>query len=52
MDAMVDRAKIEAEARAYEDFFDRVARDDPDWGLYFEGDPRLHFPWWRRFLKL
>jgi hypothetical protein len=45
-------AKAEAQTRAYLDMADRVARNDPDWGYYEEGDPRPHFPWWRRLLKI
>ena len=34
------------------DMAGRVARNDPDWGIYFPGDARPHIPRWRRLLKL
>lgn len=37
---------------AWDDWAERVARDDPDWNLYLPGDERPKLPWWRRLLKL
>ncbi|HET6317267.1 MAG TPA: hypothetical protein VFG86_12470 [Chloroflexota bacterium] len=34
--------------QAFEDYGERVARNDPDWGLYFPGDPRPVRTWWQR----
>lgn len=47
-----DVERFEAESRAFRDMADRVARDDPDWGYYLEGQPRPRLPWWRRVLHL
>jgi hypothetical protein len=44
--------EIDAETRAFVDMADRVSRNDPDWGLYREGEARPRLPWWRRLLKL
>lgn len=44
--------KFRAENEAFRDWADRVARDDPDWGLYMPGEPRPVLPWWRRVLKI
>lgn len=49
---MVTKAELRAETEAYLDALDRIARDDPDWGVYFEGEVRPRLPWWRRLLKL
>ena len=49
-EALRERLRIEREAIA--DWAERVARNDPDWGIYFPGDPRPHIPRWRRILKL
>lgn len=46
------RKELEAEDRAYEDYFERVARDDPDWGFYLDPADKPRLPWWRRLLKL
>jgi hypothetical protein len=46
------REQLRIEREAIEDWADRVARNDPDWGLYFPGDARPHIPRWRRILKL
>ncbi|HEV8359412.1 MAG TPA: hypothetical protein VGR28_03045 [Candidatus Thermoplasmatota archaeon] len=42
----------EAEGRAIREMADRVARDDPDWGLYMNPADKPKLPWWRRLLKL
>lgn len=47
--AKVDDATLNA---ALFDQAERIARNDPDWGLYLPGDPRPRIPWWRRVLKL
>lgn len=55
MTRMASRAEVEAsrrETEALKDFVDRVARGDPDLGLYYPGDARPHMPWWRRLLKI
>ncbi|HEV8359727.1 MAG TPA: hypothetical protein VGR28_04645 [Candidatus Thermoplasmatota archaeon] len=41
-----------AESRALEAWSDRVARDHPDWEIYWPGETRIELPWWRRRLKL
>lgn len=49
MTKMVTREEAAARTRAYKDQMRRVARNDPDWGIYLdpeEGPPRS---WWRRF---
>lgn len=50
--AMWTREQFEAQTRAYKDAMDRIARNDPDWGVYDEGDERPKLPRWRRVLKL
>lgn len=52
MSLMVSMEKIRAETRAIEDHMDRVARDDPDWNIYWEGEERPKLPWWRRLLRI
>ena len=52
MTSMITKEEMEAETRAYLDAFARIARNDIDWGVYFEGDERPQYPWWRRFLRL
>lgn len=49
---MVTRAELEAETRAYNDAGRRMARNDPDWRVYFDGKVPPKLPWWRRLLKL
>lgn len=51
MDAMVSMEKVRAETRAMLDHIDRVARNHPDWGLYYEGDERPKIPWWKHLLR-
>jgi len=46
------REYLRIENEAIADWAERVARNDPDWGIYFPGDPRPHIPRWRRILKL
>lgn len=47
-------AELAAEQDAYDDAMERIARNDPDWGIYLPGmeHERLQLPWWRRVLKL
>lgn len=51
MESMVSMEKIQAETRALLDHVDRVARNDPDWGIYFEGEERRKIPLWQRLLR-
>lgn len=48
MDAML----TPEERAAWDDWADRVARNDPDWNFYMPGEPRPRMPWWRRVLRL
>lgn len=52
MKRMVTREELEAETRAYKDFLARVARNDPDWGIYLGPDEAPPKSWWRRFLNV
>lgn len=53
MPKKVTMEQIRAETRAIQDALERSARNDPDWGVYFEGQERPPpMPWWRRLLKL
>lgn len=53
MPMKVTKAMMEAETRAIQDALERSARNDPDWGVYFEGQVRPPpLPWWRRVLGL
>lgn len=46
---MLTKEEREARMRAYKDFTERVARNDPDWGIYLDPDDGPPRSWWRRF---
>ena len=49
---MVTREELDADTRAFLDAAERIARDDLDWGVYWDGEARPSYPWWRRVLKV
>lgn len=53
MPKKVTMEQIRAETRAIQDALERSARNDPEWGVYLEGQPRPPpRPWWRRLLNV
>lgn len=49
---MVTWEEWEEEEAAWDDWADRVARNDPDWNFYPPGTQRPRRTWWQRLLRI